>query len=184
MQLDQPGQPVLNPGQWRAHPVPGLHNSRPHPGPGQIWRTRNTSRQPEALVVVSGFKNFIIRGNLVRLAVAVVIGTQFSDLVKQFVQSFINPLLSLAGGRPDFGSLAFKVGRANLHLWRVPDRRPVIPDRRPGRLLRHGAAGKPADPAVRAQPGGDRAGLSGVHDEHPGAGAAMPGVHRGDRARH
>ena len=64
--------------------------------------------------MVSGFKNFVIRGNLVQLAVAVVIGTQFSELVKQFVQSFINPLLSLAGGQPDFGSLAFKVGRATF----------------------------------------------------------------------
>jgi large conductance mechanosensitive channel len=63
---------------------------------------------------MSGFKNFIMRGNLVQLAVAVVIGTQFSDMVKQFVQSFINPLLSLAGGKPDFGSLAFHVGRATL----------------------------------------------------------------------
>ena len=49
------------------------------------------------VVVMSGFKNFIMRGNLVQLAVAVVIGTQFSELVKQFVQSFVNPLLSLAG---------------------------------------------------------------------------------------
>jgi large conductance mechanosensitive channel len=63
---------------------------------------------------MSGFKNFIMRGNLVQLAVAVVIGTQFSELVKQFVQSFINPLLSLAGGKPDFGSLAFHVGRATF----------------------------------------------------------------------
>jgi large conductance mechanosensitive channel len=46
---------------------------------------------------MSGFKNFIMRGNLVQLAVAVVIGTQFSDLVKQFVTSFIDPLLSLTG---------------------------------------------------------------------------------------
>jgi len=41
------------------------------------------------------FKNFIMRGNLVQLAVAAVIGTQFSNLVKQFIQSFIDPLLSL-----------------------------------------------------------------------------------------
>jgi large conductance mechanosensitive channel len=49
---------------------------------------------------MSGFKNFIMRGNLVELAVAVVIGTQFSNLVKQFVSSFVNPLLSLVGGTP------------------------------------------------------------------------------------
>jgi large conductance mechanosensitive channel len=60
---------------------------------------------------MSGFKNFIMRGNLVELAVAVVIGTQFSNLVKQFVTSFINPLLALAGGKPDFSNLTFRVGR-------------------------------------------------------------------------
>ena len=54
---------------------------------------------------MTGFKNFVMRGNLVELAVAVVIGTQFSSLVKQFVSSFINPLLSLVGGTPDFGKL-------------------------------------------------------------------------------
>src|SRR3984885_5556139 len=63
---------------------------------------------------MSGFKNFIMRGNLVELAVAVVIGTQFSNLVKQFVSSFVNPLLSLVGGTPDFGSLDFKIGKATF----------------------------------------------------------------------
>ena len=63
---------------------------------------------------MSGFKNFIMRGNLVELAVAVVIGTQFSNLVKQFVSSFVNPLLSLVGGTPDFGSLAFRLGKATF----------------------------------------------------------------------
>jgi large conductance mechanosensitive channel len=63
---------------------------------------------------VSGFKNFIMRGNLVQLAVAVVIGTQFSALVQQFVRSFINPLLALAGGRASFENLVFHVGRADF----------------------------------------------------------------------
>jgi large conductance mechanosensitive channel len=44
----------------------------------------------------------------------VVIGTQFSTLVKQFVQSFVDPLLSLAGGSPDFGSLTFTVRKAHF----------------------------------------------------------------------
>ena len=60
---------------------------------------------------MSGFKNFIMRGNLVELAVAVVIGTQFSALVKQFVSSFVNPLLSLVGGTPNFANLVLKVGK-------------------------------------------------------------------------
>jgi large conductance mechanosensitive channel len=61
---------------------------------------------------MSGFKNFIMRGNLVQLAVAVVIGAQFSGLVKQFVSSFIDPLLALAGGTPNFAALSFKVHKA------------------------------------------------------------------------
>ena len=65
-------------------------------------------------MAMSGFKNFVMRGNLVQLAVAVVIGTQFSNLVKQFVQSFINPLFSLAGGKPNFGNLTFTVRNASF----------------------------------------------------------------------
>jgi large conductance mechanosensitive channel len=61
---------------------------------------------------MAGFKNFIMRGNLIELAVAVVIGTQFSNLVKQFVSSFVNPLLSLVGGTPDFGKFSFTIGKA------------------------------------------------------------------------
>jgi large conductance mechanosensitive channel len=71
-------------------------------------------RQRGNLMAMSGFKNFIMRGNLVELAVAVVIGTQFSNLVKQFVSSFVNPLLSLVGGTPSFGNLSFKVGKATF----------------------------------------------------------------------
>ena len=59
---------------------------------------------------MSGFRKFILRGNLVDLAVAVVIGTQFSDLVKQFVDSFVNPLISLVGGSPNFDGLVLHVG--------------------------------------------------------------------------
>jgi large conductance mechanosensitive channel len=60
---------------------------------------------------MSGFRKFILRGNLVDLAVAVVIGTQFSALVKQFVESFITPLLALIGGEPDFNGLVLMVGK-------------------------------------------------------------------------
>jgi large conductance mechanosensitive channel len=58
---------------------------------------------------MSGFRKFILRGNLVDLAVAVVIGTQFSDLVKQFVDSFVTPLLALVGGKPNLNSLVLTV---------------------------------------------------------------------------
>jgi large conductance mechanosensitive channel len=63
---------------------------------------------------MSGFRKFILRGNLVDLAVAVVIGTQFSDLVKTFVDAFVNPLLALVGGKPNFSSLVFTVHKAHF----------------------------------------------------------------------
>ena len=66
------------------------------------------------LIRMAGFKNFIMRGNLVELAVAVVIATQFAALVKQFVSSFVNPLISLVGGTPDFGKFVFKAGKATF----------------------------------------------------------------------
>ncbi|WP_345441551.1 large conductance mechanosensitive channel protein MscL [Actinoallomurus vinaceus] len=64
--------------------------------------------------MMSGFRKFILRGNLVDLAVAVVIGTQFSNLVKQFVDSFINPLLAVVGGSPNFDGLVLDVGNAKF----------------------------------------------------------------------
>ena len=63
---------------------------------------------------MSGFRNFILRGNLVDLAIAVVIGAQFSGLVKQFVNSFISPLLALIGGQPNFNTLAVTVGKSRF----------------------------------------------------------------------
>jgi large conductance mechanosensitive channel len=43
-----------------------------------------------------------------------VIGTQFAALVKQFVSSFVNPLISLVGGTPDLGKFVFKAGKATF----------------------------------------------------------------------
>ncbi|MEJ7633754.1 large conductance mechanosensitive channel protein MscL [Aeromicrobium sp.] len=48
--------------------------------------------------MIKGFKDFLLRGNIVDLAVAVVIGTAFTALVAAFTKSFIDPLLGLIGG--------------------------------------------------------------------------------------
>jgi len=63
---------------------------------------------------MKGFRQFILRGNLVDLAVAVVIGTQFSGLVHQFVVSFINPLLALLGGKPDLSRYAWTLRKSTF----------------------------------------------------------------------
>ena len=48
--------------------------------------------------VLKGFKDFLLRGNVIDLAVAVVIGTAFTALVTSFTTSFLKPLIGLAGG--------------------------------------------------------------------------------------
>src|SRR5215212_3327250 len=47
---------------------------------------------------MKGFKDFLLRGNVVELAVAVVIGAAFTALVSQFTASFLEPLIALVGG--------------------------------------------------------------------------------------
>ena len=55
------------------------------------------------------FRDFILRGNVVDLAVAVVLGAAFGAVVTGFVASFVTPLIALIGGKPDFGHLAFTI---------------------------------------------------------------------------
>lgn len=53
------------------------------------------------------FKQFILRGNVVDLAVAVVIGAAFGAIVTSLVKDLITPLIAAVGGKPDFSNLYF-----------------------------------------------------------------------------
>ena len=64
--------------------------------------------------MLKDFRDFVLRGNVVELAVAVVIGAAFGSLVTQFVGSFITPLIAAIGGQPDFGDLAFTLNGARF----------------------------------------------------------------------
>ncbi len=57
--------------------------------------------------LASEFKQFILRGNLVDLAVAVVIGTAFGAVVTALVADIVTPLIAALGGQPDFRNLTF-----------------------------------------------------------------------------
>ncbi|WP_433374091.1 large conductance mechanosensitive channel protein MscL [Streptosporangium sp. CA-115845] len=65
---------------------------------------------------MGGFKKFLLRGNLVELAVAVVIGATFSGLVQALVKDLITPLIgAVTGGRePDFSDYVFTVNGAKF----------------------------------------------------------------------
>jgi large conductance mechanosensitive channel len=56
-----------------------------------------------------GFREFIMRGNVVDLAVAVVIGAAFGAVVKAFVDNVITPVIAALFGQPDFSGLVFTV---------------------------------------------------------------------------
>jgi large conductance mechanosensitive channel len=60
--------------------------------------------------MLSGFKQFILRGNVVDLAVGVVIGAAFGTVVTALVKDLINPLIALLVGKPDFTGITFAVG--------------------------------------------------------------------------
>lgn len=60
------------------------------------------------------FKEFIARGNVMDLAVGVIIGAAFTAIVKSLVDNIINPLIGIFLGQIDFSSLVFKVGNATF----------------------------------------------------------------------
>ena len=59
--------------------------------------------------MLSGFKDFISRGNVVDLAVAVVIGTAFAALVSSLVADLLTPVIAAIIGEPDFSGLTFTI---------------------------------------------------------------------------
>jgi large conductance mechanosensitive channel len=61
-----------------------------------------------------GFKAFLLRGNVVDLAIAVVIGVAFAAVVTAFVKDLVTPLIAALGGKPDFASLYFTVNHAKF----------------------------------------------------------------------
>ena len=63
---------------------------------------------------VKGFRDFISRGNVIDLAVAVVIGTAFTAVVTAFVADIITPLIAAIGGKPNFGGLFFTVNHSKF----------------------------------------------------------------------
>ncbi len=58
------------------------------------------------------FREFILRGNLVDLAVAVVIGTAFGAVVTALVKDLVTPLIAAVGGQPDFSGLKFEINES------------------------------------------------------------------------
>ena len=57
-----------------------------------------------------GFRDFVLRGNVVDLAIAVIIGAAFSAIINSLVTDVLNPLIAAMGGKPDFSAVVLHVG--------------------------------------------------------------------------
>lgn len=60
--------------------------------------------------MLKGFRDFILRGNVVDLAIAVILGAAFNAIVTSLVGDVLNPLIAATVGKPDFSSVVLKVG--------------------------------------------------------------------------
>jgi large conductance mechanosensitive channel len=59
--------------------------------------------------MIKGFRDFILRGNVIDLAVAVIIGAAFTAIVTSFVTNIITPLIAAIVGKPDFSALVLHI---------------------------------------------------------------------------
>ena len=64
---------------------------------------------------VEDFKKFLLKGNLVTLAVAFVFGAVFAALVKAFIADLITPIIAAIFGKPDFAALTFTINGSHFY---------------------------------------------------------------------
>ena len=64
--------------------------------------------------MLTEFKQFILRGNVIDLAVAVVIGAAFGAIVTSLVENIITPIIAAIFGQPDFSSLSFTLNGSEI----------------------------------------------------------------------
>lgn len=60
------------------------------------------------------FKDWIMKGNLIEIAVGLIIALAFADLVKSFVENLVTPIIAAIGGKPDFADLTFTINNSTF----------------------------------------------------------------------
>jgi large conductance mechanosensitive channel len=66
--------------------------------------------------MLKGFRDFILRGNVVDLAVAVIIGTAFGAIVTSLVKDVLTQFIAAVVGKPDFKNVVFKVNGTPIYI--------------------------------------------------------------------
>jgi large conductance mechanosensitive channel len=64
--------------------------------------------------MIKGFRDFILRGNVIDLAVAVIIGAAFATITKSLVEDIITPLIAAVIGKPDFSYLVLNIEKTPI----------------------------------------------------------------------
>lgn len=66
--------------------------------------------------MIKGFRDFILRGNVMDLAVAVIIGAAFSAITKSLVDDIITPLIAAVVGKPDFSAVVLTINNTPIKV--------------------------------------------------------------------
>lgn len=66
--------------------------------------------------MLKGFKEFILKGNVVDMAVGVVVGVAFGNVVSAMVKDLVTPLIGIFGGTPDFSMLTFTINNSKFMI--------------------------------------------------------------------
>ena len=66
--------------------------------------------------MIKEFRDFLMRGNVLDLAVAVIIGAAFSAIVNSLVADILTPIIGIFGGTPDFSALAFAIDNSEFRI--------------------------------------------------------------------
>jgi large conductance mechanosensitive channel len=64
--------------------------------------------------MLKGFRQFLLRGSVIDLAVAVVIGSAFGAVVSALVKDLLTPLIAAVAGKPDFAAIAFELNASKF----------------------------------------------------------------------
>jgi len=64
--------------------------------------------------MAGGFKQFLLRGNVVDLAVGVVIGAAFGGVVTAFTKDLLTPLIAAVAGKPDFSAIQYEINGSKI----------------------------------------------------------------------
>ena len=142
------------------------------------------------LAMMKEFREFAARGNVIDLAVGVIIGAAFGKIVTSLVNDIVMPPIGMAIGRVDFKNLfvalngqqyasladAQKAGAPTINYGIVPEHGARVPDCRV-RHLPDGAPDQPTEDAGAGAANRRRARLPVLHLAHPGQGDALPALH-------